>query len=178
MQFAKDSFYMALRERLAALNPARTVAVNGTTRPGILVAENEAVNGAEPSAETFYIYWGGARMAKLHAEGEQRLMALESMIAYRTAGSGPTGVDRGRKLAELDEELLAICRPGWTAKRDYTQSPAAELGTNVMWNAPELGETEPVGEAPSSWRKTRVVSGAKLQRVASLSIYFFAEAER
>ncbi len=31
MQFAKDSFFLALQQRLAGLNPARTVTINGTT---------------------------------------------------------------------------------------------------------------------------------------------------
>lgn len=178
MQCAKDSFYMALRERLAAVNPARVMLVNGVTRPAIQVAENETVSAAEPTADVFYIYWAGARMSKLHSGGERPLMAMECTIAYRTSGSGETGVDRGRSLTGLDEELLAICRPGWAAKRDYTQSPEVELGTNLVWTPPELGEAETVGEAPSSWRKTRAVSGAKLQRLASMTIYFFAEAEQ
>lgn len=177
MQFAKDSFYMALRERLAAVNPARVMAINGVTRPAILVVENEAVNAAEPAADAFHIYWGGARVSKAHGGGEKPLMGLECTIAYRTAGSGETGVDRGRSLTALDEELRAICEPRWTAKRDYRQSPPLELGSNVAWNPPELGETETVGEAPSSWRKTRAGAGAKVQRLASLTIYFFAETE-
>jgi len=169
---------MALRERLAAVNPARTVVINGLTRPAILVAENEPANSAEPMADTFHIYWGGAKVSKAHSGGERPLMGLECTIAYRTAGSGEAGVDRGRGLAKLDEELLAICRPGWAAKREYTQSPPAELGTNLMWNPPDLGETETVGEAPSSWRKTRAISGARLQRLASMTIYFFRETEQ
>lgn len=179
MQFAKDSFYMGLRERLAAQAPQRTVMVNGVVRPAILVVENEAVNAAEPLANAFYLCWGGARIAKSHAGGERPLLVLECTIAYRTGGSGESGMDRGRKLGELDQELLAICQPGWTPKRDYTQSPAVELGTNVFWNVPELGDAEAVGsEAPTSWRKSRAGSGAKLLRLASLSIYFFAEMEQ
>ena len=178
MQSAKDSFYMALRERLATVNPARTLAVNGVTRPGILVVENEAATAAEPVAEAFHIYWGAVRGMKQHSGGERRLLALECTIAYRTGGSGEAGADRGRSLAALDEELLAICLPGWTAKRDYTQSPPAELGTNLVWNPPELGEAETVGEAPSSWRKARASSGARLQRLASVTIYLFGETER
>ncbi len=179
MQFAKDSFYMALRERLAAVNPGRVIAMNGVTRPAIVVVENETVSAAEPVADAFHLYWGAARVSKAHSGGERPLMALECTIAYRTAGSGDSGADRGRSLGALDEELLAICRPGWTGKRDYTQSPAVELGTNLVWTTPELGETETVGEAPSSWRKARAAaSGARLQRAASMTIYFFAEAEQ
>ncbi len=37
MQAAKDSFYMALRARLAALNPARSMVMDGLTVPAIVV---------------------------------------------------------------------------------------------------------------------------------------------
>jgi hypothetical protein len=36
MQNAKDSFYMALRTRLATINPERTILLRGALRPGIL----------------------------------------------------------------------------------------------------------------------------------------------
>jgi len=39
MQAAKDSFYMTLRERLTALNPARTMVIDGVTVPAIVVRE-------------------------------------------------------------------------------------------------------------------------------------------
>ena len=42
MQNAKDSFYMALRTRLTAINPERTILLRGAVRPGILVEEAEA----------------------------------------------------------------------------------------------------------------------------------------
>ena len=41
MQNAKDTFYELLRERLAVLNPERTIVVRGVSRPGVLVDENE-----------------------------------------------------------------------------------------------------------------------------------------
>ena len=41
MQNAKDTFYVTLRDRLAAVNPARTMLVRGVIRPGLLVEENE-----------------------------------------------------------------------------------------------------------------------------------------
>jgi len=105
-------------------------------------------------------------------------LSCPAKLVLAKAGSGEAGTDRGRRLATLDEELLAICRPGWTAKCDYTQSPKVELGTNLMWNPPELGETEAVGDAPASWRKARAIAGARLQRLANMSIYFFAETEQ
>ena len=62
MQAAKDSFYMALRTRLAGLNPTRTMVIDGVTVPAIVVRENleprfveakvsEAAGGSEAGAE-------------------------------------------------------------------------------------------------------------------------------
>ena len=67
MQFAKDSFYLALRTRLAALNPARGVNVNGVNRTAVLVAENEPAGSFRPLPNAFYINWGSARAASIHA---------------------------------------------------------------------------------------------------------------
>jgi len=58
MQFTKDSFYMALLERLVSLNPLQTVTLDGTTRPAIIVAENELVTSAQPVSDAFYIELG------------------------------------------------------------------------------------------------------------------------
>jgi len=55
MQFAKDSFFLALQERLAGLNPGRTVTLNGTTVPAVAVVENLPPSSAEPEPNTFYI---------------------------------------------------------------------------------------------------------------------------
>jgi len=40
MQFAKDSFFLALQQKLAGLNPARTITLNGATDPAVVVVEN------------------------------------------------------------------------------------------------------------------------------------------
>ena len=42
MQNAKDSFYVALKTRLTAINPERTILLRSAVRPGILVEEAEA----------------------------------------------------------------------------------------------------------------------------------------
>ena len=58
MQNAKDSFYMALRTRLTAINPERTVLLRGAIRPGILVEEAEAPFSQLPS-DVFVLRWLG-----------------------------------------------------------------------------------------------------------------------
>src|ERR1700749_2902946 len=122
MQFAKDSFFLALQQRLAALNPARTVTVNGATVPAVLVVENLPPASAEPQANTFYVEWGIATVLDGHA-GNSALMSLGCVIRYYTLGTVPSMVDRGRVLGQLDDELLGICQPTNTEKMDYTQAP-------------------------------------------------------
>jgi hypothetical protein len=185
MQFAKDSFFLALQQRLASLNQARTVTVNGTTVPAVLVVENLPPSSAEPQPNTFYIEWGAADVVGGHS-GNSPLMSVDVVISYYSFGSVPSMVDRGRLLAQLDDELLNICQPPNAGKRDYTQSPSVDLGTNVFWNQPSFTEGKGAG---LYWGKTsfpeRMKSGvtdaaesyqdARVERKARLTIYFFSE---
>ena len=61
MQAAKDSFYMTLRGRLAQAYPARTMTVEGTTRPAIVVTENDRPSVKAQQLDTFCVQWGEAR---------------------------------------------------------------------------------------------------------------------
>ena len=185
MQFAKDSFFLALQQRLASWNPARTVTVNGATVPAVLVVENFPPSSGEPQADTFYIEWGAADVLAGHA-GNSALMSMDVVISYYSLGSVQSMVDRGRLLAQLDDELLAICQPPNTDKRDYTQAPSADLGTNVFWTQPSFTEGKGSG---MYWGKTsfpeRMKSGvtesaetqqdARVERKARLTLYFFSE---
>ena len=87
MQFAKDSFFLALQQRLAGLNPARTVTINGATVPAVVVVENLPPSSAEPQPNAFYIEWGSAAVVDGHA-GDAALMSLECVISYYTLGDG------------------------------------------------------------------------------------------
>src|SRR5512146_3313681 len=146
MQFTKDTFYIALRDRLAALNPERTVTIDGLPRPAVLVVENEIVKSAPPLPDAFYIRFGAVRVARKQDQSARRLLAMETVISYRTTGSGETKVDRGRTLAALDQELLQICSPPQTPNTDYTLTPALALDSNVLWSAPDIGELEAAGD--------------------------------
>ena len=171
MQFAKDSFYMALRERLASLNPQRTVTLNGATRPAVVVAENELVIPVEPLPDAFYIEWGAAQAVET---GTRTLIAMDCMISHHTFGTVESGVDRGRTLTALEMELMSICQPLRTAKCDFTQTPSVDLGTNVFWTAPQFdsitGSNGPRREALPG--KTQSV---RLERRALLKVFFFSE---
>ncbi len=170
MQFAKDSFYMALRDRLMALNPQRTVTLNGVTRPAVVVAENELVIPVEPQPDTFYLEWSGALVKEPVAKG-RALMEMGCMISYHTFGAVESGVDRGRVMGALGVELLSICHPPQTNKRDYSQGPSADLGTNIVWTAPKLGDVS--GVVAGEGGKARV----RLERRAQLSVFFFPEVD-
>jgi len=185
MQFAKDSFFLALQGRLAALNPARTVTVNGTTVPAVIVVENLPPSYAEPQPNAFYIEWGASDVLSGNA-GSGALMSLNVVISYYSFGSVASMVDRGRLLAQLDDELLSICQPANTEKRDYTQSPSADLGTRVFWSQPAFTEGKGSGRF---WGRVsfpeRAKSGVtedaeskqdqRAERKVRMTIYFYSE---
>jgi len=167
MQAAKDSFYMTLRARLAALNPARTMVIDGQTVPAIVVRENmePRFNEAQPGA--FYIDFG----EMLIAESTRPMLGMDCRIWYASEGTtGGSGVDRGRMLAEMDDEVVRICMPPHTEMLDYTQAPAADWGSGVFWTVPELGSA-PGGAAIAKQQWS--AAEARVTRYAQLRIYFF-----
>jgi hypothetical protein len=173
MQFAKDSFYMALLVRLVALNPERTVTVNGTTRPALIVAENELVFPVQPLPDTFYLEWGSVASVKQQT-GSKTLMMMDCLISYHTFGTVESSVDRGRALGALDTEFLSICQAPRASKRDYTQTPSVDLGTDIFWTTPELGKITG-SNALKSEGLPRGTEGARLERIAAVKVFFFSE---
>jgi len=131
MQNAKDTFYITLRDRLTAVNPERTMTLRGVVRPGILVEEAEAP-AAQLPLDAFVLRW-----TKLTADA-QMPSALASMtceIHYATAGTRDNlGLDRGRALEAMDDELLRMLCPASTVKMNYTQTPAAQMSTSIFWS--------------------------------------------
>lgn len=186
MQSTKDTFYISLRDALAALYPARTINLNGQQRPAIVVPENEprsalaapapfedsapgnALGSRTRLANCFYLHFGAASEAENQsgcptlppASGAEPLMQLKCTITYSTTGTpNSTGADRGRSLAELDTELLSICAAQLATKNDYSQSPPAALGTNIIWTRPAFSDAQSLG--------------TELRRVATLTIFFY-----
>src|ERR1700761_8130825 len=104
MQNAKDAFYVALRDRLAAINPARTMVLRGVTRPGVLVEENELASAYQP-VNVFCLHWVGL---SVDAKSALPLVSMTCQITYATDGdSGNGGMDRGRLLSAMDAELAS-----------------------------------------------------------------------
>ena len=133
MKKARDSFYVALRDRLQALNPARQVLIRGVWRPGVLVEENESFNAVVPD-NVFLLRW-----TKVQADEQHALVAMRQIceIQYQTAGTASAGgLDRGSMMAAMDAELLSILQPPQVQKTDYTAIPPIPMGTRVSWVAP------------------------------------------
>lgn len=158
MQFAKDSFYVALRDRLAAVNPERTVTVDGVVRPAVLVAENEGPLAGVENA--FVLAWGEARSAG----SATSLMKMTCTIAYSTSGIDGTNGDRGRLLGTLDGELRAISQPPRMRKTNYTVIPPQSLGTMMFWTDLEFGDVKEETD--------------RVSRTAKTTVYFYSEVGR
>lgn len=131
LQGFKDAFYLALRGRVAAGNAARTAVVRGVVRPGVIVVENELPGGAADGiapVDAFCLRWTGLR-----AESAG-LVASTCEIRYATDGlQGGAGMNRGRALAAMDDELRAAVNgaPQW--------SELTPGGARVIWSDVAFG---------------------------------------
>ena len=158
MQNAKDTFYLTLRNRLATLNPNRTMLLRGVQRPGILVEEAEAVV-AIPPPDVFVLRW-----AALAADVYLPLVLarMQCEVHYTTGGTqSAAGLDRGRALEEMDAELLGILSPSSTPKMDYAQRPAQQLNTPVFWTAADFSPAATVRD--------------RISRVATVTVFAYQE---
>jgi hypothetical protein len=136
MKKARDSFYVALRDRLQVLNPARQALIRGVWRPGVLVEENESFVAIVPD-NVFVLRW-----TKTLADEQHALVRTQQTceIQYQTAGTASAGgLDRGTLLTAMDAELLSILQPQQVHKSDYSVTPPAAMGTQVSWTGPVLG---------------------------------------
>ena len=188
MQSSKDSFYIALRDRLSALNPDRSVTINGVTRPAIVVVENQHPSSAGPLANVFYITWGEPQAVDSARSSPRPLMSLDCTIYYWTAGTSDNqGIDRGRLLAQLDGELFSICSPPSTPKLDYTGDTPLDLGTTVFWTHPQFtpraptsgftSQTPQLAAAPDDDPDATASSlpRVRLERTAVVNVMFYPE---
>ena len=163
MQNARDTFYVALRNRLAAVNPARTMVLRGVTRPGVLVEENELASAYQP-VNAFCLRWTGL---SVDAQSALPLVTMVCEIQYATDGdSGNGGMDRGRLLSAMDGELAVAVSmaPQNTPKMSYIAAgvlPTA-MATNVFWGDVSFGAA--------------VVNGERLERVATVEVFSYQEA--
>lgn len=145
-QDAKDSFYLALRTRLAALNPDRTTTVRGAVRPAVVVAENELQPGdGNAPLDTFVLHWSAAEVDTSEA---MPLEHARCQIRVSTAGSPEVaGMDRGRTLAAMHAELSAMLLPAQAIKTSYAGPAPVVAATPVFWGQIAMEQaTETAGE--------------------------------
>jgi hypothetical protein len=158
MQNAKDSFYMALRARLAAINPERTILLRGALRPGIVVEEAEAPFSQLPN-DVFVLRWLGLGV---DLDLNTTMAAEQCEIVYQTCGTQSYGgLDRGRSLSVMDSELTAIVELFYTPKLNFAVTPPAAMLTKVFWDEP--------GFTPISIQRDRI------SRSANLTVYSYQE---
>lgn len=147
MQQVKDSFYMALRDRLSVTNMAGTVE--------LVVVENSR-DGWLGETGKVYLRWSDE--PKLPGDAlAAGWSALHCEIGYRVTGSdGGNGEDRGRQLASLDQLVGSLIEPRRTPLLDYTQTPASDLNNFILW-------TKPAMNAPKE-------SAADIQRLVHVNV--------
>jgi len=135
---AKDSFYIALRDRLTTLNPQRTMMARGAVRPGILVEEAEPAVSQLPR-DVYVLRWTGvSRDLSLPS----RMVMLNCEIHYCTAGSDAAcGLDRGRALTTMDSEVVEMLEPASTPAMSFDAIPATATGGTTFWTTPSFGTT-------------------------------------
>ena|SRR5215813_1154861 len=149
MENAKDTFYVALRDRLAALNPSRVIILRGLQRPGILVEAAEAIL-PQMYSDVFILRWTAL---DVDTQLPSVLANMTCEIHYTTGGTQTnSGLDRGRALEAMDAELLSIISPNCAQKTDFTLVPAVAMSTKVFWSELQFGPVTTMRE-----RLTRVV---------------------
>jgi hypothetical protein len=133
MENAKNSFYIALRNRLAQVNPAQTIFLRGVSRPAVLVEENELAT-AKPQNDVYQIRW---TKVSVDSEMPAAMVRATCEILYSTMGTTNNGgMDRGQCLTAMDSDLLQMLQPCSTPKMAYTQSGSTAELTNIFWTAP------------------------------------------
>lgn len=158
MQNAKDSFYAALRSRLASLNPDRTILLRGALRPGLLVEDAEAPFSQLPN-DVFVLRWLNLG---IDMDLASAMATEECEVIYQTCGTEAFGgLDRGRCLSAMDEELVSMLQPYSTSKLNYTVQPPAAMLTQVFWDEAAFG---PIA-----------VQRDKVSRTAKVMVYSYQE---
>jgi hypothetical protein len=158
MQNAKDSFYMALRTRLTTINPERTIMLRGAVRPGILVEEAEAPVSQLPT-DVFVLRW---LALGTDLDLGSTMIAAQCELIYQTCGTQSFGgLDRGRALSEMDEEVASVLQPFHTSKLNYTATPPVAMLTQVFWDEPVFSPT--------------VIQRDRLSRSATVMVFSYQE---
>jgi hypothetical protein len=165
VQNARDTFYVMLRDRVAAENPGRTMVIRGAVRPAVMVIENELPAIAVDNLlipDAFCLHWTDL---DIDSNAPLPLITTTCEIHYATSGSASAaGMDRGRALAAMDSELLTALTsaPQAIVKTSYTSGSPVTLATNIFWAQPVVAPTK--------------VNAERLERTVTVTIYSYQEA--
>ncbi len=158
LQNLKDTFYLTLRDRLAALNPERTILLRGAARPAMVVPENEIAFTDNALLNCYLLHWDSLAVDRSEA---MALMEARCTVRYSTDGLPElAGMDRGRTLADMDAELLAIllpaaAQPVAAPQRSFDGPAPTTLVSNVFWSDPVV--------APAAALANRLSRGITVQ---------------
>ncbi|MGA2652460.1 MAG: hypothetical protein ABSF28_18135, partial [Terracidiphilus sp.] len=90
------------------------------------------------------------------------MAAEQCEILYQTCGTRSFGgLDRGRLMSQMDEEVTTMLQPFHTPKLNFTATPPAAMLTQVFWDEPAFG--------PLAIQRDR------LSRSASVMVYSYQE---
>jgi len=132
--------------------------LRGAVRPGIVVEEAEAPFNQLPN-DVYVLRWLGMGV---DVDLASTMAADQCEILYQTCGTQSFGgLDRGRLMSQMDEEVTAMLQPFHTPKLNYTATPPAAMLTQVFWDEPGFG--------PLTTQKDR------LSRSASVMVYSYQE---
>ncbi len=170
LQQIKDTFYIALRDRIALGNPARTITVRATSRPSVFVSENEiSANAIDnvPFTDTFLLEWLDLSLDTSYASS---LASFTCQLRYASDGStGASGLDRGRALAAMDSELATalVTAPMHAPALLFAEiagggsSSSSPTGSNIFWSDPRFAAVK--------------VRGERLERTAHVEVFGYAQ---
>ncbi|WP_047490940.1 hypothetical protein [Terriglobus sp. TAA 43] len=162
MQSVKDTFLLALRDRLAVVNAARIVSIRGAMRPAVIADDVELVPAQSDPMDCFVLQWLDE---VVDLSEPLPLHALQCEVRYATRGTQElAGMDRGRVLAALDAEFSQMLQPRSTVLQDFSGSSVVTCTTRVWWSEME--------SSPAA------VDGDTLQRVAKLTVFALEETEQ
>ena len=138
IQAAKDSLYVALRDRLQSINPNRIAQIGGTTRIAIAMEAALQSDADKTIPGVFYLSFGQEEAVANAAAPGSAMVKVHCAVRYTVRTLPNTHLEAD--LSQMDAELLAAMMPTSTALSDYARTNVAALGDRVFWTIPVMSE--------------------------------------
>lgn len=138
IQAAKDSLYVALRDRLQVINPNRIALIGGATRIAIAMESVLQSEADKTIPGVFYVSFGQEEAVADAAAPGGVIVKVHCAVKYRAVAIPNTHAEAD--LSEMDAELLAAMMPTSTALTDYSQTNGVALGDRVYWTMPVIAD--------------------------------------